>query len=346
MSTFIFAGGGSAGHAIPSIRVAEAMRKMGHNVVFIGSKESIEERLCQNQNITYQAITTGKLDRSKKLSIFNAVINNIRGILEARKFLKGVKPSGVFSTGGYTSFPVVLAAFSVGVKTVIAHACDRSLGLANRLCLPVVTHVTCTFEDTCKFSKKSAFVGPIIDPKLSQNPSAPNVYKSNKTLLLVYGGSLGSAAINQKLRLSLPELLPFFDIIHVCGRGNIDETLNTVLGYTQYEFITSFHEVLQASDLAICRAGSGSLWELILTRTPHLAVPLPLSVSRGDQIENCKYFESLGVTQWMDQDKFMSTSLMPILQALLDDQDAIKTSMQHISPIRPASESICHILLS
>jgi UDP-N-acetylglucosamine--N-acetylmuramyl-(pentapeptide) pyrophosphoryl-undecaprenol N-acetylglucosamine transferase len=343
MATYIFAGGGSAGHALPSIRVAEAMRGHGHEVVFIGSHASIEERLCAHYGIPFHAVTTGKLNRARKRSVFSAAFRTLQGVLQARAILRRIRPDGVFSSGGFASVPVVLAARSLGVRRVITHACDLSLGLANRLCLPFSTHLTCTFADTCKHFAKGRFAGPIVDPAIlaKDDDSAP---RKGKPQLLVYGGSLGAAAINDKLRRSLPEILPDFDVFHVCGPGKLDSSFDGLAGYEQHEYVMAFSDLLKASDIAICRAGSSSLWELVLTGTPHLAVPLPLTVSRGDQIESCKYFEKHGATRWMNQDIFLTAPLAPALRDLLDERNTIRAAMRAIAPKCPAAKTISSIL--
>ncbi|MDE0698736.1 MAG: UDP-N-acetylglucosamine--N-acetylmuramyl-(pentapeptide) pyrophosphoryl-undecaprenol N-acetylglucosamine transferase, partial [Boseongicola sp.] len=340
---YIFAGGGSAGHALPGIRIAETMRGQGHKVVFVGSRASIEERLCAHHGVPFHSVTTGRLSRARKLSIFGAAFRTLQGTFQARTVMRRIRPDGVFSSGGFASVPVVLAAHSLGVRPIVMHACDLGLGLANRMCLPFSTHLTCTFADTCNAFPKGTFVGPIVDPEIltRDDDAAP---RKGKPRLLVYGGSLGAAAINDKLRRSLPELLPDFDVFHVCGQGRLDPGLDGLGGYEQHEYVMAFSDVLKASDIAVCRAGSGSLWELVLTGTPHLAVPLPLSVSRGDQIENCRKFETLGTTRWMDQDTFQAAALAPALMEVWDERDTTLAAMRAVAPERPAAQAVSCIL--
>ena len=166
MATYIFAGGGSAGHALPGIRIAETMRGQGHKAVFVGSRASIEERLCAHHGIPFHAVATGRLSRARKTSVFGAAFRTLRGALQARAIMRRIRPDGVFSSGGFASVPVVLAARSLGVRRIVTHACDLGLGLANRMCLPFSTHLTCTFADTCKAFPKGSFVGPIVDPAI------------------------------------------------------------------------------------------------------------------------------------------------------------------------------------
>ena len=166
MATYIFAGGGSAGHALPGIRIAETMRGQGHKAVFVGSRASIEERLCAHHGIPFHAVATGRLSRARKTSVFGAAFRTLQGALQARAIMRRIRPDGVFSSGGFASVPVVLAARSLGVRRIVTHACDLGLGLANRMCLPFSTHLTCTFADTCKAFPKGSFVGPIVDPAI------------------------------------------------------------------------------------------------------------------------------------------------------------------------------------
>ena len=145
---------------------------------------------------------------------------------------------------------------------------------------------------------------------------------------------------NAKVRASLDALRARFDVVHVCGKGKIDPTLANLAGYRQYDYVMDFMDVLKSSEIAICRAGSSSLWELILTQTPHLAVPLPASISRGDQLENCKYFEAKGVTRWMSQPDFEASDLATVLAGILDQSGEIASRMMALAPKRPAVKII------
>lgn len=339
MTKYVFAGGGTAGHVLPSVRVALHLRAQQAEIFYIGSANSFEELLCAHHRIPFHAVTTAKFDRSRKLSAVTAFAANIRGILQARRILRKIRPDGIFTSGGFASVPVVIAGRSLGLRRIIVHACDLSLGLANTLCLPFASRLSCTFERTVaeKGRGKAFLAGPIVDSAALQ--AAPKPVKA-KPQLLVYGGSQGSMVFNAKVRASLDALRARFDIVHVCGKGHIDPTLANLPGYRQYDYVMDFMDILKFSDIAICRAGSSSLWELILTRTPHLAVPLPASISRGDQLENCKYFETKGVTRWMAQPDFEAADLASVLSGILDQSGEITSRMAALAPKRPAVEII------
>ncbi|MEP3390943.1 glycosyltransferase [Litoreibacter sp.] len=343
MANIVFAGGGSSGHALPSLRVANFMRDLGHTVTFIGSHASIEEKLCTHYDIPFHAVATGKFNRTRKMSAISAAGKTLLGVRETRKLMRKLRPDGVFSSGGFASVPVILAARMCGVTNIIIHACDLSIGLANRVCLPFATHLTCTFTETVNQYKKAVASGPIMPPELNGPIDPP---KNEKPLLLVYGGGQGAVAINEKLRADLPTILPNFNVFHVCGQGKTDSKFDGTAGYEQHEYVMNLTNQIKQADVAICRAGSNSLWELILTGTPHLAIPLPLSVSRGDQIENCKYFDRLGVTQWLQQDVFIASDLNAELIGILEHTADIRRCMDKIKPACPATETIKNILLT
>jgi UDP-N-acetylglucosamine--N-acetylmuramyl-(pentapeptide) pyrophosphoryl-undecaprenol N-acetylglucosamine transferase len=334
----VFAGGGSSGHTLPSLRVADAMRAEGHEVFFVGSGNSIEQKLCEHFDIPFYAVTTGKYDRSRNVTVLTAGFKTLRGVWEACALMRRLKPSGLFSTGGFASVPVVVAARLSGVRRILVHACDLSIGLGNRLSLPFAHRLTCTFTETAKnYGSKALFVGPVVATELY---GAPLERKNPKRRLVVYGGGQGSVVINDTLRSSLDRLLARYDILHACGTGKLDQAFEGIVGYEQREYVMDLVAHIRLADLAICRAGSNSLWELVLSGTPHLAVPLPLSVSRGDQVENCKYFEKLGATRWLDQEAFETADLSATLQKIEDDTDEIRAAMASTRPKRPAVDAI------
>jgi len=231
-----------------------------------------------------------------------------------------------------------VAARLSSVPRILVHACDLSIGLGNRLCLPFAHRLTCTFTETAEnHGSKALFVGPIVAAELY---GAPLERKNPKRLLVVYGGGQGAVAINDTVRRSLNELLVRYDILHACGTGKLDPGFEGIAGYDQREYVMDLVDHIRRADLAIGRAGSGSLWELVLSGTLHLAIPLPLGVSRGDQIENCKYFEKLGATRWLDQEVFDTADLSATLQKIEDDTDVIRAAMAGARPKASAVEVI------
>lgn len=340
---FVFAGGGSAGHALPSLRVAKLLKDKGAFVAYIGAAQSIEEQLAAEFEVPFYPIPTAKFDRSKRLSFVPAAGVNIRGIRAATAILTEIKPHGIFASGGFASVPVVIGGRLAGTKAIILHACDLSMGLANRICLPFATSLSCTFEEMTEQTPKAFHAGPIVDPALY---NAPAKIVRDKPTLLVYGGSQGSVALNSWVTSQLGSLLQAFDVIHVCGKGKTDPAYASIPGYTQLDFVSGFIDILRSADLALCRAGSSSLWELTIARIPHLAVPLPANISRGDQIENCKYFERKGITHWVSQEDLPTTDLVAKLSHINNSRASIIAKMETLVPACPAQDAISQRLLN
>lgn len=340
----IIGGGGSAGHVLPSLRVAKYLKDEYSEIFYIGGKNSIEESICKEYNVKFFAIKTAKFDRTQKMKLPLAVFLNIYGVVQAYLIMQKIKPNAVFVSGGYASVPIVVAAKILGIRRIVMHVCDLSMGLSHKISIPFVTHITCTFLKTAETLKKGQFVGPIIAP-VSNEESFKVITNQLKPNLLVYGGSLGASAINQKIRSSLKTILIRYNVIHICGKGNLDISLKDIDGYVQLEFVLNFQSIISQTDFAICRGGSNSLWELVYAGIPHIAVPLPLSVSRGDQIENCKYFSSEGVTKYIHQKQFMESNLIDELEKLVSSSTEIRKKMMKFMPEEDAQIVIKQILV-
>lgn len=142
-------------------------------------------------------------------------------------------------------------------------------------------------------------------------------FDASKPVIMVVGGSLGSAAVNQAVRDVLPELLKDFQVVHLCGKEKMDNLLLTTAGYKQFEYIRSeMKDVFAMADLVISRAGANAISELLALRKPNILIPLPASSSRGDQILNAESFESQGFSIVIDEDDLTNKLLLEKIQEL------------------------------
>lgn len=301
MKRIVMTGGGTAGHVTPNIALMPALKEAGYDIQYIGSHNGIEKELIEAQGIPYTGIESGKLRRYFDPKNFSDPFRVIKGYAQALRLMHKLKPDIVFSKGGFVSVPVVLAAKTCGVPAII-HESDITPGLANRIAIKGARKVCCNFPETLKYlpADKAVLTGsPIRRELFSGNPE--KAYKlcgfpaEKKPVLLIIGGSLGSRAINEAVRKILPELLKSFYIIHLCGKGNLDETLVGTSGYTQFEYVSAeLTDMLALADLAISRAGANSICELLALHKPNILIPLSAAASRGDQILNAKSFEKQG----------------------------------------------------
>ena len=300
MKHIILTGGGTAGHVTPNIALLPRLRQAGYEISYIGSREGLEKKLIEAQNIPYYGISSGKLRRYFDWKNFTDPFRVIKGFSEATALMKRLKPDIVFSKGGFVSVPVVMAAKRCHIP-VICHESDLTPGLANRLSLPAATKVCCNFPETLEHlpAEKAVLTGCPIRRELTEGKRAAALtltgFLPDKPVLMVMGGSLGAAAVNQAVREALPELLKDWQVVHLCGKGKLDESLRNLKGYVQYEYIQKeLPDLFALCDIVISRAGANAICELLALRKPTLLIPLPAKSSRGDQILNARSFERQG----------------------------------------------------
>ena len=240
MKHIVLTGGGTAGHVTPNIALIPKLRELGYKISYIGSYEGIEKKLIEELGIPYYGISSGKLRRYFDLKNFTDPFRVLKGFGEAKKLLKQLKPDVVFSKGGFVTVPVVIAAGRRKIPTII-HESDMTPGLANKICIPSATKVCCNFPETVKSlpADKAVLTGtPIRQELLNGSKEAAREFcgfTDDKPVLMVIGGSLGAASVNENIRKILPELLKEFQVIHLCGKGKMDESLKDTKGYVQYE---------------------------------------------------------------------------------------------------------------
>lgn len=298
------------------------LRELQYEIAYMGSYDGIEKKLMEDFNIPYFGIATGKFRRYFDPKNFSDPFRVLKGMREARKYLKEIKPDVVFSKGGFVSVPVVRAAYSLGIPCII-HESDMTPGLANKLCIPVARKVCCNFPETFSMlpTSKAVLTGSPIRKELAMGSKEAGYrlcgFDASKPIIMVVGGSLGSAAINQAVRDVLPELLKDFQVVHLCGKEKMDNLLLTTSGYKQFEYVRSeMKDLFAMADLVISRAGANAISELLALKKPNILIPLPMGSSRGDQIMNAKSFESQGFSIVIDEDDLTNKLLLEKIQEL------------------------------
>lgn len=335
----ILTGGGTAGHVTPNIALIPHLKAAGYEIIYIGSYDGIEKRLIADfPEIPYYGIATGKFRRYLDLKNLTDPFRVLKGYSEAKKLLKQEKPDVLFSKGGFVSVPVVRAAASLHIPCII-HESDMTPGLANKLCIPVAKKICCNFPETLKMlpEEKAVLTGSPIREELSTGNKIAALELCNftalKPVLMVVGGSLGAASINQVVRAALDQLLEDFQIIHICGKDKVDETLSSVNGYKQFEYLkTELKDVFAMADVVISRAGANAICELLALKKPNLLIPLPADASRGDQLLNASSFETQGYSMVVQEKDLTPELLVEKVQELYCNRqiyaDAMNASMQ------------------
>ena len=349
MKRIVLTGGGTAGHVTPNIALLPKLKELGYDVHYIGSYNGIEKTLIEDCQIPYYGISSGKLRRYFDLKNFSDPFKVLKGFSEAAKLLKNLKPDVVFSKGGFVSVPVVLAAKQQRIPVVI-HESDMTPGLANKLSIPAASKVCCNFPETLDHLPKGKAVlsgSPIREELLTGSREKALQFTGltgTKPVLLIIGGSLGSVVVNEAVRGILPKLLKKFEIIHLCGKGKLDQTLTAMNGYVQYEYISDeLKDLFALCDIVISRAGANSICEFLALRKPALLVPLSAAASRGDQILNANSFKKQGYAAVLEEEALNGDSLYDALNELWDNKDAYIEAM-NASPMGNSIQIITDLL--
>ena len=337
MKKILLTGGGTAGHVTPNIALLPSLKKAGYEIKYMGSYDGIEKKLIEELGIDYIGISSGKLRRYMSAKNFTDPFRVIKGFFEAKKFIKNYKPDVVFSKGGFVSVPVVLAADRYKIPVII-HESDMTPGLANKLCIPSAVKVCCNFPETVSSlpADKAVLTGTPIRQELMKGDKEAGRqfcgFTSDKPVLMVIGGSLGAASVNDHIRKILPELLKAFQVIHLCGKGKMDETLKGTEGYVQYEYIKEeLPDLFALSDVVISRAGANAICEISALHKPNLLIPLSANASRGDQILNARSFEKQGFSMVLEEEEITESTLLNSIRELYQNRQSYIDAMSESS---------------
>ncbi|WP_139488061.1 undecaprenyldiphospho-muramoylpentapeptide beta-N-acetylglucosaminyltransferase [Brevibacillus dissolubilis] len=330
----LFTGGGSAGHVTVNLALIPKFQKDGWDTVYIGSATGIEKQLISTiHDVRYHEIATGKLRRYFDWNNFKDPFKVAAGVFQAYNVIRKEKPSVIFSKGGFVSVPVVLGAWLNRIPVVI-HESDYTPGLANKISIPFASKVCTTFPETERFLKtdKAEYVGAIVREELFEGDAARGRklcdFVSGKPVLLIMGGSLGSQRINQAIRNNLDALLASFQIVHICGKGQVDEAL-TRKGYKQFEYISDeLPDVMAMADLVVSRAGSNSIYEFLALKKPMLLIPLSKGASRGDQILNANSFKRQGYAEVLMEENLTDETLLRGITSVHDNRATYLAAME------------------
>lgn len=351
MKKIILTGGGTAGHVTPNLALLPSLKEAGYEIRYIGSYQGIERKLIESAGIPYDGISSGKLRRYFDIKNFSDPFRVLKGYAEALRLIKRYKPDVVFSKGGFVAVPVVLAAKHFKVPVII-HESDMTPGLANKLCISSATKVCCNFPETLKYlpENKAVLTGSPIRAELLQGDRLSGLsyahLSAGKPVLLIIGGSLGSVTVNTAVRSILPRLLSDFQIIHICGKGNLDEGLIGTAGYVQYEYVDApLKHLFAAADVVISRAGANAICELLALRKPSLLIPLSAQASRGDQILNANSFGKQGFSKVLEEEAITNNTLYDAIVNLYDNRSSYIEAMEQ-SPLGNAVRTVTSIIES
>ncbi|MBL7053342.1 MAG: undecaprenyldiphospho-muramoylpentapeptide beta-N-acetylglucosaminyltransferase [Candidatus Portnoybacteria bacterium] len=341
----LFTGGGTGGHLFPLVAVARQLKSIypqneGDLEMFFLGPDDFSKNILEKEGIKTKTILAGKVRRYFSIKNVIDLFKMPFGFLQTFWYLYLWMPEVIFSKGGYGSVPVVLVAWLYRIPVLI-HESDTIPGLANRLAVKFSEKIAISFTSAGKYfpAQKTALVGnpirqEIIQACASTNPEekekAKNVFNINsqKSIILVLGGSQGAEKINDLISSTLSTLLEKYEIIHQCGFKNfeqIKEKTGQLNGYHLYPFLDD-QQIAAAYTLAnliISRAGAGSISEIAVCRKPSILIPLP-DAAADHQRENAFAYARAGATTVLEQDNLTSHMLLNEISKILGNPALIQ----------------------
>lgn len=332
-SLILLTGGGTAGHVTPNIALIPYLKEKGYELAYVGSHNGIEKELITKENIPYYSISTGKLRRYISLENITDIFRVGKGFIEAYRLLKKLSPKLIFSKGGFVSVPLVKAAGLLKIP-VILHESDMSIGLANKLCIKDCTYICCNFPEAMAHlpEEKAVLTGTPIRDSIGNGDSTKGYtltgFTKDKPVLMIMGGSQGSQNVNQVIRTHINQLTARYQVIHLCGKNNLDPTLDYLPDYVQYEYVNEeLPHLFAITDFMVSRAGANAMFEILSLKIPTLFIPLSRQASRGDQILNAHSFEKQGFGYCLEEEDLTKETFFKGLDTLYEDQDLYRERM-------------------
>lgn len=366
----VLTGSGSGGHFYPLIAIAGAIHETAKKqkillpeLYFMGPDPYDEGSLFAS-SVTFIRVPAGKLRRYRSLKNVVDLLKTIGGTGVALWKLFVMYPDVVMSKGGYTSTPVIIAAWLLRIPIVI-HESDAKPGRANKLASKFARYIAISYDDTVQYfpEEKVALTGipvrhELLAPPPANTHEALNITDS-RALLLILGGSQGAERINDLIISALEELLSTYEVIHQTGPNNATAALNAartfihdeekLRHYHAHAFfdVTTLHAALSFASLIISRAGSGSIFEIALHGKPSILVPIPEDVSH-DQRTNAYAYARTGSASVIEEENLTPNLLVAEITRIMSDRpllEKMSTKASEFAP-REAAERIAEALLA
>jgi UDP-N-acetylglucosamine--N-acetylmuramyl-(pentapeptide) pyrophosphoryl-undecaprenol N-acetylglucosamine transferase len=319
----ILAGGGTGGHVIPALAIAqELQRRYQAEVLFIGTARGLENRLVPAAGFPLQLVKVGALNRVSLATRIRTALDLPRAIFTAAGILNEFQPDVVIGVGGYASGPAMLAAIMKRTPT-LAFEPNLVPGFANRIVARFVSAAAVHFEQTAEHFRNAVVTGVPVRPAFFKIPRKS--YSPESPTLLVFGGSQGARAINQAVIRSLPELkrrLPGLHVIHQTGEREYNEVQAAYAGIAisseVHRFIDDMPAFFSRADLVLCRSGASTVAEIAAAGKPAIFVPFPRAAD-DHQRRNAEAMEQANAAVVLEETRLDEVWLVDTIDALLED---------------------------
>jgi UDP-N-acetylglucosamine--N-acetylmuramyl-(pentapeptide) pyrophosphoryl-undecaprenol N-acetylglucosamine transferase len=323
----IIAGGGTGGHVIPALAIAQQLKQqLGAEVLFIGTARGIETRLVPQTGFRLELIQVGALKNVSLMTRAKTMFDLPRAIAASSRMLSEFDPEVVIGVGGYASGPAMVAAIRRRLPT-LAFEPNVVPGFANRMIARWVSAAAVHFEETCQYFPHCRVTGvPVRSAFFSIPPKT-----GGPPTLLVFGGSQGARAINQAMIESLAGLrakIPGIHIIHQTGQRDYDHVLaayqRSGISGEVHKFIDDMPGTFGRADLLVCRSGASSVGEITAAGKPAIFVPFPAAADDHQNV-NARALERVGAAVVVEESNLGAAYLVDTIAALIGDSGRLRS---------------------
>ncbi len=323
----ILAGGGTGGHVIPALAIAQELKNVySAEVIFIGTQRGIENRLVPKAGFELQLIQVGALNRVSTATRVKTMLDLPKAIAASRTIIRKFKPDVMIGVGGYASGPAMLAAKLCRVPAVIFEP-NIYPGFANRLVAPFASAAAVHFKETCKYFRQCSVTGVPVRQAFFEIPARRAEVRKN---LLVFGGSQGAKAINQAIVETLPQLygaVPGLRIIHQTGEKEYEAVARAYLegnfAADVSPFIDDMPSAFAEAELIMCRSGASTVAEITAAAKPAIFIPLPTAAD-DHQTKNAQALVDAGAARMVTQDRLTPERLVEQVGGLFADTSQLE----------------------
>lgn len=362
MNRILFVGGGTGGHFYPLIAVAEVVKNNPNLEMYYMGPAPYDKTLISELGLKFVYCPAGKLRLYFSIQNIFDIFRTFFGFFVAVFKLYFIYPDVIFSKGGYTSVPVLLAAKLLRIPVVI-HESDSVPGRANLLAKNFARYIAISYPETAKYfdATKTALTGIPFRQALKKDLSDPYGVigvPNDMPLIYVTGGSLGAERINNLVLRCLDELLPYYRIFHQVGAGRKEKVVQTAQSliskpelqsrYYVVESVSSeiVNALLKAASIVITRAGSTTLFEIAINGKPSIVIPIPEDVSR-DQTSNAYAYANSGAATILKEQNLTESLLTNEINSIMGNQARYEEMSRAAKGITEsdAAEKIAQILL-
>ncbi|HWY56632.1 MAG TPA: undecaprenyldiphospho-muramoylpentapeptide beta-N-acetylglucosaminyltransferase [Terriglobales bacterium] len=324
----ILAGGGTGGHVIPALAIAQQLQKdYGAEVLFVGTARGIENRLVPAAGFPLRLVQVGALKNVSLATRLKTFFDLPRAVWDSRRILSEFRPDIVIGVGGYASGPAMLAAVLSRIPTLVFEP-NFVPGFANRLVAPLVSGAAVHFAETGRFFKRCEVTGvPVRDAFFRISTQHP---VNEEPTLLVFGGSQGAHAINQVVMDSVADLrqrIPRIHIVHQTGERDYNDAQAAYAKFGTsvevYRFIDDMPGSFTRADLLMCRSGASTVAEVTAAGKPAVFVPFPRAAD-DHQKRNAEALERAGAAVMLEESELTRESLVETLGSLFSEPSRLK----------------------